>query len=193
MSAGVPRVPGVSVQRGSSSQSARIKSARPWLCWRLRGSEIKPNKNVWFVAFIFGRCQLQFERARCLEAGPCDKHEGCTDELLAIKCRFAPPHCFTANGVYVYIHIYIYHKEAEGIYYSSFVHLIRINYSFMLPLLLKKRGRPTLQSRNWLGLTCSWCSLGPDDAAFGFFCLSRLTVRRHNRNFHNEKNKNHHQ
>ena len=44
---------------------------RPWLCWRLQGArlEIKPNKNVWFVAFIFGRCQLQFELARCLEAG----------------------------------------------------------------------------------------------------------------------------
>lgn len=44
---------------------------RPWLCWRLQGArlEIKPNKNVWFVAFIFGRCQLQFELALCLEAG----------------------------------------------------------------------------------------------------------------------------
>lgn len=39
----------------------------------------------------------------------------------------------------MFIYTYIYHKEAEGIYYSSFVHLIRINYSFMLPLLLKKR------------------------------------------------------
>lgn len=44
---------------------------RQWLCWRLQGTglEIKPNKNVWFVAFIFGGCQLQFELAHCLEAG----------------------------------------------------------------------------------------------------------------------------
>lgn len=44
---------------------------RPWLCWRLQGAglQIKPNKNVWFVAFIFGGCQLQLELARCLEAG----------------------------------------------------------------------------------------------------------------------------
>lgn len=56
---------------GTSSQSPGIRAAGVIVLTSARGVrlEIKPNKNVWFVAFIFGRCQLQFKLALCPEAG----------------------------------------------------------------------------------------------------------------------------
>lgn len=58
-------------REAQGSQSARIRARGPDCADVCKGAttlEIRPNKNVWFVAFIFGGCQLQFERARCLEA-----------------------------------------------------------------------------------------------------------------------------
>lgn len=58
-------------REAQGSQSARIRARGPDCADVCKGGytlEIRPNKNVWFVAFIFGGCQLQFERARCLEA-----------------------------------------------------------------------------------------------------------------------------
>lgn len=95
---------------------------RPWLCWRLQGArlEIKPNKNVWFVAFIFGRCQLQFELARCLEAGCVtnmkDALMNCWQSSVSSLIHYmmamkTSAHCFTGVWPQLMVSIFIHHQS----------------------------------------------------------------------------------
>lgn len=129
---------------------------RPWLCWRLQGArlEIKPNKNVWFVAFIFGRCQLQFELARCLEAGWVtnmkDALMNCWQSSASslihyVMERKTSPHCNTTvlpqlmasfSIMIIYLHL---------IYLISFSSLVLICVTFAFTCLLQMLSNlPTL-------------------------------------------------
>lgn len=132
---------------------------RPWLCWRLQGArlEIKPNKNVWFVAFIFGRCQLQFELARCLEAGCVtnmkDALMNCWQSSVSSLIHYmmamkSSAHCFTggsatANGIRFYTSSISFKKKAIWFIQASFVTLVKhqlfIHVSAQIFLLILKK------------------------------------------------------
>lgn len=122
---------------------------RPWLCWRLQGArlEIKPNKNVWFVAFIFGRCQLQFELARCLEAGWVtnikDALMNCWQSSVSSLIRYmmarkTSTHCYTEVWPRLMLSVSLYNlinqlkKEGHLIY--LFIHLLLTCYESITPL-----------------------------------------------------------
>lgn len=136
--------------------------------------------------------------------GPCDKYEGCTDELLAIKCCFAhplcdgsesPPHIVTHRGLATA------NGEAEGegnpICSSSFVRLIWINYSFMLLLnvppscwknvMLQPNMQPHITRRVetvvWFNMEQKQYSAVMMQWHFWVLCL----FWRNNLNFYNEK------
>lgn len=114
---------------------------RPWLCWRLQGArlEIKPNKNVWFVAFIFGRCQLQFELARCLEAGWVtnmkDALMNCWQSSVSSLIHYmmamkTSTHCYTEVWPQLMVSVYLYNiinqlkKDGNLIYLFRFCSLV---------------------------------------------------------------------
>lgn len=120
---------------------------RPWLCWRLQGArlEIKPNKNVWFVAFIFGRCQLQFELARCLEAGWVtnmkDALMNCWQSSASSLIHYVmewktSPHCYTKVFPQLMASFYIMIIYLNLIYLIIFSSLVLVWIKFSFTFLL---------------------------------------------------------